>query len=140
MTLILRHASGQSGTLRRKQPAGGIPILAVYRDAAVRERIRKAIERAGFTPLLAERGREGLDLVRAHQPAAVLLDWFMPDITGTEFETEIRAASASTAVVFTNNWDRAAMVGQILGSQIGKTMSENDLDRVVGLVETLSRQ
>lgn len=125
--------------MKSKQTAGGISILAVYRDAAVRERIGKAIGRAGFTPLLAERGRSGLELARTHHPAAVLLDWFMPDISGTEFEVELGAASATTAVVFTNNWDRSAMVAQILGSQIAKTMSEDDLDRIVALVESLAR-
>lgn len=130
--------------MSRKTPGGTrtIPILAVYRDQAVRDRIGKAIVRAGFIPLITERGVDGLEQIRSKAPALVLLDWFLPDLTGTEFEQRLAAEPepvAATAIVFTNGWDRAAMVGQILGSTLGSTLSEDELDRVVALVESLSR-
>jgi signal transduction histidine kinase/ActR/RegA family two-component response regulator len=48
--------------------------------------------RPGVTLLSAMQGRRGLDLARAHRPAAVVLDLHLPDMAGHEVLASLRAA------------------------------------------------
>ena len=57
-------------------------ILVVDDNELLRLGCRMAFERAGFEVLLAENGREGLELARAHLPDLVLLDLNMPVLNG----------------------------------------------------------
>jgi CheY-like chemotaxis protein len=57
-------------------------ILVVDDDPAIRRLIVAALKRDGYDFLEAGNGREALDLMREHHPAAVVLDLMMPLVSG----------------------------------------------------------
>ena len=59
-------------------------ILIVDDNANNRKLARDVLEFAGFTTLEATGGVEGISLAQEHQPALVLMDIRMPDLSGTD--------------------------------------------------------
>ncbi len=57
-------------------------ILVVDDDPTVREVIGRVLERAGYSVVTANGGKEGLRLAQELRPAAMTLDVMMPDIDG----------------------------------------------------------
>jgi CheY-like chemotaxis protein len=66
------------------------PVLFVDDDAAVREMLRRSLEKSHWRVVEARHGREALDCL-AEQPAVVLLDLMMPVMDGFEFLEELRS-------------------------------------------------
>ena len=66
------------------------------------------LERSGFTVLLAEDGRKGIDLYKNNAPdiVAVLLDLTMPDLTGDQVFEEIRGMDPSVRVILMSGYDQ----------------------------------
>jgi CheY-like chemotaxis protein len=60
-----------------------------------------ALARNGITARVAETGPDGLAQVAAHRPAVILLDYYMPEMTGVEFCEALAAGPgrAGTAIV-----------------------------------------
>jgi signal transduction histidine kinase len=86
--------------------SGGRTILVVDDDATVRSVTRRILEHAGFRVLLAEDGREGLQ-VYAENPgiALVLLDMTMPLMDGAEAFQELRRMNPEVSVVLTSGYN-----------------------------------
>lgn len=64
-------------------PDGPNPcVLVVDDDPSIRRLIVAALKRDGYAFLEAGNGREALDLMREHHPAAVVLDLMMPLVSG----------------------------------------------------------
>ncbi|MGH2447277.1 MAG: response regulator [Chloroflexota bacterium] len=66
------------------------PILVVEDDPAVREMLRRTIEKDGFDVVEAVNGREGLARVREVRPQAIILDLMMPEMDGFAFVDALR--------------------------------------------------
>jgi DNA-binding NtrC family response regulator len=77
----------------------GAVILVVDDDADARATLEDVLAERGFRTLLAADARTGLDLVRRHSPAVVLLDLDMPGMSGLEALPEIRAIDAEIPVI-----------------------------------------
>jgi PAS domain S-box-containing protein len=67
-----------------------LPILVVDDDPALRELIRRLLEREGYTVTEAENGRVALERIREAPPGAILLDLMMPEMDGFEFVRRFR--------------------------------------------------
>ncbi len=65
-------------------------ILIVDDIEENRDMLGRRLQRAGYTVVLAEGGRQGLDLIEQQQIDLVLLDIMMPDFNGLETLTAIR--------------------------------------------------
>jgi len=66
-------------------PAGGGALVLVVDDEPdVRRALRESLQREGYRVLEAGRVREALELARAHRPAVVTMDVFLPDVDGFE--------------------------------------------------------
>ena len=65
-------------------------ILVVDDAAFMRLRAVKLLAEAGHTVYEAENGRVAIDVYRAEQPDAVLMDVTMPEMDGLEALSEIR--------------------------------------------------
>ena len=65
-------------------------LLLLEDDATVRETVREALEREGWTVALAENGRVGLERLAEQRPDAILLDLMMPEMDGFEFLAVLR--------------------------------------------------
>jgi two-component system phosphate regulon response regulator PhoB len=65
-------------------------ILLVEDEAAIREMVSLALERAGFTVWQAEDGSEAERLLADGMPDLMLLDWMLPGISGLELARRLR--------------------------------------------------
>ncbi len=65
-------------------------VLLVEDDAALRELVRRVLEREGYAVVDAEDGRDALERVRERVPGVILLDLMMPVMDGFEFLAELR--------------------------------------------------
>jgi two-component system, cell cycle response regulator len=61
-----------------------LKILVVDDSPVYRKLVEQSLSQEHYTVLLAKNGRQALDLLTEHQPALVITDWTMPDISGIE--------------------------------------------------------
>ncbi|MBX7446474.1 MULTISPECIES: response regulator [Mycolicibacterium] len=76
-------------------------VLVVDDDFMVAEIHRRFVERVdGFRVVgVARTGREALDAVRDHHPELILLDVYLPDMTGLDVLQTLRAAGEGVGVI-----------------------------------------
>ena len=67
------------------------PILVVDDDPALRELLRRTLEREGYAVVEAADGRSALARIEERVPGLILLDLMMPHMNGFELLTELRA-------------------------------------------------
>ncbi len=60
-------------------------ILVIDDEAGVRKTVSNALKNTGHDLLFAENGKEGLKLLKEHQPPIIILDLKMPVMGGVEF-------------------------------------------------------
>jgi two-component system, cell cycle sensor histidine kinase and response regulator CckA len=84
---------------------GGLCLLADD-DDVVRRATAQIMERMGFTLLLAEDGQQALDLFTKHQQEIrfVILDMFMPKVSGKETFKRIRRLAPQVRVLLTSGY------------------------------------
>ncbi len=78
-------------------------ILLVDDSKTMRMIVQRAIRQAGFRGLSvceAENGVQGLAKVASEKPKVILSDWNMPEMSGIEFLTQVRAANIKTPFGF----------------------------------------
>ena len=78
----------------------------------IRMLTRMALEMDGGVTVVAEagNGREGIEVVAAHQPDVVLLDMAMPVMDGLEALPHIKQASPRTRVLVVSGFDTGTML------------------------------
>ena len=59
-------------------------IVVAEDDAATLKVISTQLERRGYEVVTATDGRQAMEAVRRHEPAAVVLDWLMPVMQGID--------------------------------------------------------
>ena len=75
-------------------------ILAVDDEPSVRGLVKRLLEPAGYTVLLAENADEALKLLaKSNSPAVAVCDMHMPGKTGVWLAGQIREVSPTTAIV-----------------------------------------
>jgi len=85
-------------------------LLLVEDSPTVASSLRAALEQAGYQVALAETGQEALTLARTSAPDLVLLDLYLPDVSGELVFRQLRADEATSripVVVVTASEDRA---------------------------------
>lgn len=71
--------------IRKLQRAAGGRVLIIDDNPGLREMLRSALERAGWTVSEAENGNAALTLLEQETPELILLDLMMPEMDGFEF-------------------------------------------------------
>jgi len=80
-------------------------LLVVEDDAVIREALDELLSIQGFSVLLAEHGRVGLELFQEHEDVQlVLLDLTMPVMSGTEAFREMRRLRADVPVILLSGY------------------------------------
>ena len=77
----------------------GAKVLVIEDEAALRRALRIFLEAHDYTVVLAETGRQGLDLAAGEHPDVVILDLGLPDMDGVEIATALRGWSKVPIVV-----------------------------------------
>lgn len=88
-------------------------ILIVEDDADSASVLEAYLLRDGFAVILAEDGRQGLDLFQREQPDLVLLDMMLPRLGGTEVLAQIRRAGDTPVIMVTAIGDEPEKLGAL---------------------------
>ncbi len=67
-------------------------VLYIEDDPGSQRLVQRALQFAGYRVVLAARGIEGIDLAFKEHPDLILMDINLPDLTGREVTTHLRAA------------------------------------------------
>lgn len=70
-------------------------ILVVEDEAAIRDMLRFALERAEFRLTLAANAQEARLRIAQARPDLILLDWMMPGLSGVEYAKELKAGATT---------------------------------------------
>lgn len=101
-----------SGTFREsirnllagRTPQASMRVLIVEHSPIQSAILRRAFEGQGYTVVVAETGAEGRRLLREHAPEVVVLDYYLPDMTGDQLLSEfVRPESSMVAIVITTD-------------------------------------
>ncbi|MFE4537458.1 two-component system response regulator CseB [Streptomyces scopuliridis] len=91
------------------EPAGP-HILFVEDDAVIRDTVRIALQRYGFTVSTAADGLTGLELFRSAHPDLLLLDVMLPELDGIGLCRKIREFSLAPILMVTARGDDLDMI------------------------------
>lgn len=84
---------------KRTTQASGSTILVIDDQEEILISVQMLLEREGHTVLTAQSGQEGLALFRQHLAQLVIVDFFMPEMTGEEVVREIRKLDTDVQIL-----------------------------------------
>lgn len=76
--------------------ADNFKVLVAEDSAVYRKLVERALDPAQYSIMFATTGQSAIQLFEKHQPALVITDWMMPDLTGIELCVKIRASSSAS--------------------------------------------
>src|SRR6266536_5461893 len=87
-------------------------ILVADDSPLYRKLVEETLAHEQYAVCFAKNGREASDLLAVHQPALVITDWEMPDITGIELCGHIRrdGASYTYIILLTSKADKDQII------------------------------
>ena len=92
-------------------------MLVVEDDAPIRTLVAEVVRLQGHEVLEAANGAQAIDLASSGQPDLVLVDWVLPDISGTEVILELRRQGLTGPVVMLTA--RSAKMDEVVGLEVG---------------------
>jgi signal transduction histidine kinase/ActR/RegA family two-component response regulator len=128
--------AAQEVSLIENHQRNGQRILIVDNDATVLDLVQRVLGKAGYSPIVAHSGAEGLKLARTMRPAVIVLDVFMPEMDGWEMLQALKADGTlrdCPVILLTVSGD--VQKGRALGAA---AHLEKPLDRDI-LLRTLAR-
>jgi PAS domain S-box-containing protein len=93
-------------------------ILVADDEAFVRRAAKSALERQGYRVLLAENGREAVELVRGAEVSLVLLDLTMPLLGGEDALRELRRVRPDIKIVLSSGFNEAEAIQRFAGQRL----------------------
>lgn len=90
-----------------------LKILVADDSPVYRKLVEQSLSQTHCTVLLAKNGRQAIDLFAEHQPALVVTDWTMPDISGIELCQRIRRDFQqfyAYVILLTGNTDKEEVI------------------------------
>jgi DNA-binding NarL/FixJ family response regulator len=94
-------------------------ILIVDDDAVFAEAITGILQRAGYAPIAAPRGEDGLGVARSGQPRLVILDVCLPDLSGYEVCRQLKDRFGDGLPVLFVSGVRKESLDRVAGLLIG---------------------
>jgi DNA-binding response OmpR family regulator len=92
-------------------------VLVVEDDAPIRTLVAEVVRLQGHDVLEAANGAQAIELAASGQPDLVLVDWVLPDISGTEVILELRRQGLTGPVVMLTA--RSAKMDEVVGLEVG---------------------
>jgi diguanylate cyclase (GGDEF)-like protein len=90
-----------------------LKILVADDSPVYRKLVERSLSGERYTVFFAKNGREAMDLFAEHQPALVITDWSMPDISGIELCQRIRRDYQQVyayVIILTGNTDKEEVI------------------------------
>ena len=75
-------------------------ILIVEDEVGIANFLQQGLEEEGYTVLVANDGKTGLELALSQKVNIILLDWILPKMTGIEVCKSIRKTDSTTPIIF----------------------------------------
>jgi CheY-like chemotaxis protein len=99
---------------------GAGTVLVVDDEQIVREMAKRALERHGYTVLVADSGAAAIDVFRRHpgEIAVVLLDLSMPGMSGEETLPELRKIRPKFEVVVSSGYSESEAMTLFHGQRV----------------------
>lgn len=94
-------------------PGRQIKVLVADDSAVSRKLVEHTLSGKQYSLVFAKSGRETLELFAEHDPALVIVDWIMPDLTGIEICKHIRSrskASYTYIILLTGKTEKESVV------------------------------
>jgi signal transduction histidine kinase/ActR/RegA family two-component response regulator len=95
----------------RQDPAVEVPpqkkvgrFLVIDDEAAIRELLAEMLVQQGHQVFTASGGKEGLEIFKDQVPDLVITDLGMPEISGWDVATMVKAMNPSTSVILMTGW------------------------------------
>jgi two-component system, cell cycle sensor histidine kinase and response regulator CckA len=111
--------------VRTPPPAFSVPvrdevILVIDDEEIIRRTAKSMLERYGYTVMVAENGREGVELFRvlAEKVSVVLLDMTMPVMNGEEALAHLKAINPSVKVILSSGYNEVEAIRRFTGKGI----------------------
>jgi DNA-binding response OmpR family regulator len=92
-------------------------ILVVEDDTHIRMLIAEVCKLQGHEALEAATGAQAIELATSTQPDLVLVDWVLPDISGTEVIRELRRQGLLSPMVMLTG--RSTKMDEVVGLEVG---------------------
>jgi DNA-binding response OmpR family regulator len=92
-------------------------VLVIEDDPDVRTLVAEVVRLQGHDVLEAATGSEAIELGTTGQPDLVLVDWVLPDISGTEVILELRRQGVMSPMVMLTG--RSTKTDEVVGLEIG---------------------
>jgi CheY-like chemotaxis protein len=95
-------------------------VLVAEDEAAVRESVRRILERAGYTVIEARHGADALMLWRERRDeiALVLTDLVMPEMRGSDLAAAVRAEAPDAKVIYMSGYASEAARSAVAPSDV----------------------
>jgi len=75
-------------------------ILIVEDETGIANFLQQGLEEEGYSILVANDGKTGLELALSQKVNVILLDWILPQMTGIEVCKSIRRTDTTTPIIF----------------------------------------
>jgi CheY-like chemotaxis protein len=87
---------------------GGGTVLVVDDEAVVRAVAQRALEHNGYQVLLAENGKEAIEVLAAHpEVVAIVLDLAMPGMSGDQAAPQLRSIKPTVPIILSSGYPEA---------------------------------
>lgn len=94
-------------------------VLVVDDERDLLELVAYNLKRAGYDVLSASNGRQALDLIVQAKPDLVLLDVMLPELSGTEVASRVRANPLTAATPIIMLTAKGEEIDQVVGLAVG---------------------
>jgi two-component system phosphate regulon response regulator PhoB len=94
-------------------------VLVVDDEPDLLELVRFHLTQAGFEVETVRDGRQGLEAIRRRRPSLVVLDWMLPDLSGTEVCRQVRSDPALRDLPILLLTAKAEEVDRVVGFELG---------------------
>src|SRR5262245_20957774 len=94
-------------------------VLVVDDEPDLLELVRFHLTQAGFEVETAPDGRRGIEAIRRRRPGLVVLDWMLPDLSGTEVCRQVRSDPQLRDLPILLLTAKAEEVDRVVGFELG---------------------
>lgn len=119
---VIFPTSGKQAVQTTERPSaealtGNATILVIDDEPVVRQTAKSMLERYGYTVLVAENGKEGVDLFRiiADKVALVILDMSMPVMSGEETLRNLKLINPQVVVMLSSGFNEVEAIRRFTG-------------------------